>query len=422
VGIVEELLQDIPFPRMVKIRQDFPAAALDEVEATLKGEFEKPGVGDTIKPNMKIAIAVGSRGLDRIQEITRIVVAEIKQRGGQPYIVPAMGSHGGASAEGQIHVLANLGITEESAGCPIVSSMEVVEIGKLDNGLAVLMDKKAMEADGIVVINRVKPHTQFRGACESGLAKMITIGLGKQKGADSCHAFGFEYMADNIQAMTRIKLQKTPILFGVATVENPYDRIAKIAAIPAANILEEEQRLLLEAKANMPRIMFDQIDVLVVEKIGKEISGGGMDPNITGRYAVSYMKGGPIVNKLAVLDVTDQTHGNSNGMGLADYTTRKLVDKIDYDAIYANALTIGIAKTVRIPMILPSDKYAIAAAVKTCQRQDLSQVRLVRIKDTLHLGEIYISEAMLEEVKTNPNIAICSEPTEMKFDAMGNLE
>lgn len=422
MGIVEELLQDIPLPRMVKIRQEFSSADLTELEDALVREFKKTGVGDTITANMKVAIAVGSRGLDRIQEITSLVVSEIKKRGGIPYIVPAMGSHGGASAEGQIHVLKNLGITEKTVDCPIVSSMEVVEIGKLDNGLAVLMDKKSMEADGIVVINRVKPHTQFRGLCESGLAKMITIGLGKQKGADSCHAFGFEFMADNIQAMTKIKLDKTPILFGIATVENPYDRITKISAVPAAKILEEEQQLLLEAKANMPRIMFDQIDVLVVEKIGKEISGGGMDPNITGRYAVSYMKGGPEVNKLAVLDITDQTHGNSNGMGLADYTTRKLVDKIDYNAIYANALTIGIAKTVRIPMILPSDQYAIAAAVKTCQCQDLSKVRMVRIKDTLHLGEIYISEALLEEARANPNITLCSEPAEMSFDANGNLE
>lgn len=421
MGVIQDLLKDVPLPRMVKVRQVFPAAELENPAAVLRSELDRPGVGDRIKPGMRIAVAVGSRGLDRIADITRTVVDGIRQRGGQPFIVPAMGSHGGAAAAGQVQVLANLGITEESAGCPVVSSMEVVEIGRLDNGLAVLMDKNACEADGIVVINRVKPHTQFRGPCESGLAKMITIGLGKQKGADSCHACGFEHMAENIIGMARIKLERARILFGIATVENPYDKIARIAALPAGEIIEAEQRLLLEAKANMPRLFFDPIDVLVVERIGKEISGGGMDPNITGRYAVPHMTGGPAVNKLVALDLTQQTHGNANGLGMADFTTRKLVDKIDYEAIYANALTIAISATVRIPMIMPADREAIAAAVKTCNIRDLSRVRLVRIKDTLHLGEIHISEAMLDEAQGRENVVVCGRPLAMEFDAGGNL-
>jgi hypothetical protein len=422
VGVIQDLLSGVELPRMVKIRQLFPAPELKQLAEALRREIKRPNVGDRIKPGMRIAIAIGSRGVDRIAEIARIVAEEIKARGGKPFIVPAMGSHGGASAAGQVQVLANLGVTEETAGCPIISSMEVVEIGRLKNGLAVLIDKNAYEADGIVVVNRVKPHTQFRGDCESGLVKMITIGLGKQKGADSCHAFGFEFMADNILEMTKISLDREGILFGIATVENPYDKIAKIAAIPAENIIEEEKKLLIEAKENMPRIFFDQIDVLIVEKIGKEISGGGMDPNITGRYAVAYMKGGPAVNKLVVLDLTPQTHGNANGMGLADFTTRKLVDKIDYDAVYANALTIGMAVTVRIPMIMSSDKEAISAAVKTCNRQNLSEVRMVRIRDTLHLGEIQISEAMLKEARNNKQLEITGEPGAMRFDKDGNLE
>ena len=421
MGVIQEMLSGIPLPRMVKVRQMFPASELTQLAETLHQELEKPRVGDRIKPGMRIAIALGSRGLDRITDITRVVVEEIKSRGAQPFIVPAMGSHGGASASGQMDVLANLGVTEETAGCQIISSMEVVEIGKLDNGLPVFIDKNAFEADGIVVVNRVKPHTQFRGPCESGLVKMITIGLGKQKGADSCHTFGFEFMADHIIRMTKIHLERTKILFGIATVESPYDKIVKITAIPADGIIEEEQKLLVEAKANMPRILFDQMDVLIVEKIGKDVSGGGMDPNITGRYAVPYMKGGPVINKLVILDLTPQTHGNANGMGLGDFTTRKLFEKIDYDAAYANALTMGLAVTVRIPMIMGTDKEAISAAVKTCNRQDLSKVRMVRIKDTLHLAEIDISEAMLEEARNNEHIAIVGDLSELVFDTDGNL-
>lgn len=421
MGVIQEMLSGVRLPRMVKVRQIFPATELTQWVETLRHELEKPDIGDKIKPGMRIAIALGSRGLDKIADITRVLVEEIKTRGGHPFIVPAMGSHGGASASGQVEVLTNLGVTEETAGCPIVSSMEVVEIGKLDNGLPVYIDQQAYEADGIVVVNRVKPHTQFRGPCESGLVKMITIGLGKQKGADSCHTFGFECMADHIIRMTKIHLENTRILFGIATVESPYDKITRITAIPANQIIEEEQKLLIEAKDNMPRILFDQMDVLIVDKIGKDVSGGGMDPNITGRYAVSYMKGGPAINKLAILDLTAQTHGNSNGMGLADFTTRRLFEKIDYDAAYANALTMGLAVTVRIPMIMSTDKEAISAAVKTCNLQDLSKVRMVRIKDTLHLGEIHISEAMFEEARHNANLAIIGELCEMDFDADGNL-
>jgi hypothetical protein len=421
MSVINDLLKDVPLPKMVKVRQLFPSKLLVNIESVLRREFEKQGVGDSIKPGMRIAIAVGSRGIDELVSITRVTVEEIRKRGGIPFIVPSMGSHGAATAEGQTNVLLNLGVTEESVGCPIHSCMDVVEIDRLDNGLFVLMDRLAFEADGVVVINRIKPHTQFRGPCESGLAKMITIGLGKQKGADSCHAYGFHCMAENILEMAKIKIQKTNILFGIATVESPYDKIVKVVAVPAERILREEQELLVEAKQNMPMILFDQMDVLIVDQIGKEISGGGMDPNITGRYAVSYMKGGPAVNKIVVLNVTQATHGNANGIGMADYTTRKLVDQIDYDAIYANALTIAISSTVKIPMILSNDKEAIQAAVKTCNIQDLSLVRLVRIKNTLHLGEIYISEAMLPEALSTKGIEVCGQPDELEFDQEGNL-
>ncbi|WP_434133830.1 lactate racemase domain-containing protein [Sporomusa sphaeroides] len=421
IGIIQELLADIPMPRMVKVRQNFIAPELDNVVKALGQEFQKPGIGDRIMPGMRIAIAVGSRGVAEISAITRATVAEIKKRGGQPFVVPGMGSHGGATAEGQEQVLKELGVTADSVGCPIISSMEVVEVGKLANGLAVLIDKHAYEADGIVVINRVKPHTAYRGPCESGLAKMLTIGLGKQKGADSCHAYSFKHMAEHVVEMAKIKIAQTPVLFGIATVENAYDRVAKIVAVPAEKIIEVDQKLLIEAKERMPRILFEQIDVLIVDRIGKEISGDGMDPNITGRYATPYASGGPEVVKLVVLDLTPQTHGNANGMGTADFTTRKLFHKIDFESTYANCLTSTIAVPARIPLIMETDKEAVLAAIKTCNARDLSKAKIVRIKDTLHLGEIYISEALLAEAADNPAIEVSSQPANMQFDTAGNL-
>ena len=406
---------------MVKVRQKFAAPEVADLIGTLRQELAKPGTGDRVKPGMRIAIAVGSRGVAQIETITRVTVEEIKKRGGIPFVVPAMGSHGGATAQGQQQVLAELGVTEASVGCPIISSMEVVEVGRLPSGLAVLIDKTAFEADGIVVINRVKSHTAFHGPSESGLVKMLSIGLGKQKGADSCHAYSFKHMAEHIVEMAKIKLERCRFLFGVATVENAYDHVAKIVAVPAEKMIEVDQTLLIEAKANMPRIMFDPMDVLIVDRIGKEISGDGMDPNITGRYPTPYASGGPVVNKLAVLDLTEKTHGNANGMGAADFTTRKLVDKADWDSTYANALTSTVCEPIRIPMVLASDREAICAAVKTSFARDLTKVRLVRIKDTLSLGEVYISESLLPEAKANPDIEICGSPSEMKFDADGNL-
>jgi len=421
MSIIQDLLQDIPLPRMVKVRQKFAAPEVADLIGTLRQELAKPGTGDRVKPGMRIAIAVGSRGVAQIETITRVTVEEIKKRGGIPFVVPAMGSHGGATAQGQQQVLAELGVTEASVGCPIISSMEVVEVGRLPSGLAVLIDKTAFEADGIVVINRVKSHTAFHGPSESGLVKMLSIGLGKQKGADSCHAYSFKHMAEHIVEMAKIKLERCRFLFGVATVENAYDHVAKIVAVPAEKMIEVDQTLLIEAKANMPRIMFDPMDVLIVDRIGKEISGDGMDPNITGRYPTPYASGGPVVNKLAVLDLTEKTHGNANGMGAADFTTRKLVDKADWDSTYANALTSTVCEPIRIPMVLASDREAICAAVKTSFARDLKKVRLVRIKDTLSLGEVYISESLLPEAEANPDIEICGSLSEMKFDADGNL-
>jgi len=421
VDIVKQLLQGFPLPRLAKIRQIFPALEVADVAGTLRDQLAKLGVIDTVKPGMQIAIGVGSRGVAEIPTLARVTAEEIRKRGGEPFIVPCMGSHGGATAEGQRAVLAGLGVTEATAGCEIRASMEVVEIGRLDNGLPVYIDKFAHAADGIVVINRVKPHTAFRAANESGMVKMITIGLGKQKGAESCHAYSFKYMAEHILAMSAIALARAPILFGVGTVENAYDRVARVVAVPASRLVETDKALLVEARAAMPKIMFDQFDVLIVEQIGKEISGDGMDPNITGRYSTPYASGGPDIAKIAVLDLSERTHGNANGMGAADFITRKLADKIDFKMTYANGLTSTVISPTRMPMVLDDDRDAILAAMKTCNARDLARARVVRIKDTLHMGDISVSEPMLAEARANSAIEILSPPADLVFDAAGNL-
>ena len=253
------------------------------------------------------------------------------------------------------------------------------------------------------------------------MVKMITIGLGKQKGAESCHAYSFKYMAEHIPAMAQMTLARKNVLFGIGTVENAYDRITKIVAVPADELVAADEALLSEAKANMPKIYFDTIDVLIIDQIGKEISGDGMDPNITGRYPTPYASGGPEVAKMVVLDLTERSHGNANGVGTADFTTRKLINKADFKMMYANGLTSTVVGPTHMPTVLDDDRDAILAAIKTCNARELKKVRAVRIKDTLHLGEIYISEAMLPEAKTIPNIEILTEPAEMDFDANGNL-
>lgn len=421
MGIVHELVKDIPVPRMIKVRQHFDNTKIENVEQVLKEKLQREAIKQKIRPGMTIAIAVGSRGLDRIADITRETVSFIKELGAVPFIVPSMGSHGGATAEGQTEVLAHLGVTEESAGAPIRSSMEVIKVGELSNGLPVYLDKYASEADGIVVINRVKPHTAFRGPVESGIMKMICIGLGKQKGAEACHQLGFKYMAEHVPAMAKMIIEKYPILFGVATVENAFDKVAVIDVIAAEEIGEKEAALQAQAKSLLPKLYFDQLDVLIIDEIGKNISGDGMDPNITGRYPTPYAHGGPDVNKMVVLDLTKASEGNANGVGTADFTTRRLLDKMDWEGTYANGLTSTVCSPTKIATTLANDKEAFQAAIKTSNILDFTNVKMVRIKNTLVLSEIEVSEALLEYVKEHPQLELISEPYELEFDNNGNL-
>lgn len=416
MNIIEQLLKDIPVPKMIKIKQKFHAPELDDVGLEVRKTLKDTNVLERISEGDIVAIAVGSRGVADISVLVRETVMAIKSVGGKPFIVPAMGSHGGATAEGQRGVLKQLGVEEETVGAPIKSSMEVVKIGELPNGLPVYFDKNAYEADKIVVINRVKPHTCFRGPVESGLMKMITIGLGKQKGAEAAHSFSFKHMAEHILEMTKISIKKTPLIFGLATIENAYDRPAKVMAIPIEELLEKESELLKEAKSLMPKIQFDSIDVLVVNELGKEISGDGMDPNITGRYPTPYASGGPDVKRIAVLGLTEKSEGNANGIGLADITTKEVFNKIKWEKGYANALTSTVIGVIKLPMVLESNELAVKAAIKTCNALDLKKAKVVRIKNTLDIGEIWISESLLEESEKLKDIQILSEPVEWIFN------
>jgi len=421
MGILQELVKDIPVPQMAKVKVNFDRSHIDDLGAELRRKLDRDSIRQTIKPGMEIAIAVGSRGLDRLVEITAVTVQFLKDAGAKPFIVPSMGSHGGATAEGQREVLAHLGVTEDSVKCEIRSSMEVVKLGELPNGLPVYVDKFASEADGIVVINRVKPHTAFRGQVESGIMKMISIGLGKQKGAEACHQLGFKYMAENVPAMAKIIMEQKPVLFGVATVENAFDKVAIVETLTPGEIVDKEPALQVQAKELLPKLFFEQLDVLVIDQIGKNISGDGMDPNITGRYPTPYAHGGPDVNKMVVLDLTPQTEGNANGVGTADFTTQRLVDKMDLEVTYANGLTSTVVAPTKIATTLPNDLQTIQAAIKTCNILDFTKVKLVRIHNTLELSEIEVSAALVDYIKQHPQMELISELYDWSFNEDGNL-
>lgn len=422
VGIIQELLQDIPLPKMAKVKQEFNAEQIDNLESALQQELEKDYIRQQVKPGMEIAVAVGSRGMDRLVELTAVTIKFLQNLGAKPFIVPCMGSHGGATAEGQKEVLEHLGVKKESVGAEIQSSMEVIKVGELPNGLPVYVDKIASKADGIVVINRVKPHTAFRGPVESGIMKMISIGLGKQKGAEACHQLGFKHMAEHVPAMAKMTMAKMPILFSVATVENAFDKVAKVQVLSPEETEKEEIELQKLAKQLLPKLHFEKIDVLVIDQIGKNISGDGMDPNITGRYPTPYAYGGPEVTKMVVLDLTKETGGNANGVGTADFTTQRLVDKMDRDATYANGLTSTVVGPTHISTALPNDLQAIKAAIKTCNILDFNQVKMVRIKNTLELSEIQVSEALIEHINQHPDTEVTSDLYEMEFDQQDNLK
>jgi hypothetical protein len=417
--VLHHLLDPVPIPHMARVRYAIPTPPpLADIRAAVGEQMERARTA--IHPGQRIAVGVGSRGIGRLPEIVAALVDELRALGAEPFIVPAMGSHGGATAEGQREVLRHLGVTPERVGAPIEAQMETVEIGRAADGTPVRLDRLALTADGIVFVARVKPHTAFRGPHESGLAKMIAIGLGKQAGAALCHARGFSHMARMVPALAEVAIARAPIRFGLAVLENAYDEPYKLAVLPAQRIMAEEPALLDEARRAMPRIPFAELDVLVIDEIGKNISGDGADPNITGRYATSDASGGPQVNKQVVLDIADASDGNANGIGLADFTTVRAAHKMDLGRTYPNALTSTVARPVALPMVLPSDRLALAAALLTCNAVG-REPRLMRITNTLRLGEFWVSAALLGAVEGDPTQQILAGPAEVPFDSAGNL-
>jgi Lactate racemase N-terminal domain len=414
---------DIPMPKMVHVRQKFATRKLDSVTSAVADQFKRPEVRGKVKAGMTVAVGCGSRGINNIAECAKAVVAQLKALGAKPFIFPAMGSHGGATAEGQREVLEGYGITEATMGCPVHSQMDVVEIGKLADGMPVYMDKLAAAADAVVIIPRIKPHTNFRAPIESGIVKMLTIGMGKIIGATTLHTYGMDTFGQLLPDTAKLIMAKKNILFGVAMVENAADETAIIEVVPAEQIFQREPVLLAKAKELMPRLQFDEIDVLVVEKIGKNISGSGMDPNITGRncrFIEWNMK--PFVKKIAVLGLTPETHGNACGIGGADVTTMKLYKELDVAKTYANIITSTYLDGGAIPIIMNTDEQAIQLAVKTVVRVKPQDCRIVRIANTLEIMDIHVSEPMLPYIKANPSMfEIVGQPEAMKFDAKGNL-
>ena len=420
VNVVIEGGMEYPFPPLIPIDQSFSRNRIDEISNTIASEMKKIPM-DSIN-GKSIAITVGSRGITGIVNIIGALVQELKARGGEPFIVPAMGSHGGATAEGQIKILASYGITEGSIGAPIRSSMEVVEAGQLEDGTALYTDRLAFEADAIVIANKIKPHADFKGSYESGLVKMLSIGLAKHKGAVAIHRHGFDQFHDVLPRAAEVLLARLPILFGLAILENAFDELMSLEIIPTEKVMSREKKLLEISKQSIGRLLFPKIDLLIIDEIGKNISGEGMDPNVTGRPG-SGLPGfnAPKIQKIVVLDITPQSHGNGVGIGLADISTRSCIEKIDLGAIYTNAITATILDPAKLPIILNSDRDAVSVALKTCNRITPETARVVRIKNTLELHRIWVSPAMLDEVDNDENITIAGEESPMAFDSSGRI-
>ena len=414
---------DVALPRMLTIRQKFAAERLPDISSTIAHQFQQPEVRARVKPGQIIAVGCGSRGIANIGEIAKAVVHELRALGAQPFIFPCMGSHGAATAEGQKKVLASYGITEAATGVPIRATMDTVVVGSLDDGTPVHMDRFAAEAEAIVVINRIKPHTAFRGATESGLTKMLSIGIGKIIGASTYHAHGMDLFPELLPRIRDVNMRARNVLFGVGIVENAYDETALIEIIPAERMAEREPDLQARAKAMMPQLPFDAIDVLVIDEMGKNISGAGFDPNITGRNrrAVQWVAK-PLVKKIVVLGLTRETMGNATGVGGADVITMRLFRELDVASTYANIITSCNLDGAAIPMVMNTDREAIQLAVKTVVRVKPRDCRIVRIRNTLQLAEIQISEAMLEELRGRQDqFEVISGPAALAFDGSGTL-
>jgi hypothetical protein len=405
-------------PQWALVRQTFDSAEIVDVEAAVRLALEP--VISTVRTGARVCLAVGSRGIDRIDQVVRASVDRFREAGASVFIVPAMGSHGGATPEGQLHVLADYGITPESMGCEIRSSMDTVELGEVRPGLPVFLDRNAFEgADLIVPVNRVKVHTDFSGPIESGLMKMIAIGLGKQRGADTLHAQGFAQFHELIPAVATFTLAHAPIPFGVALIENGFARLVHVEAVPAERIPTREPELLVVATDALARIPLAAIDVLVIDALGKDVSGLGMDSNVVGRYYSGPTGTPPTIQRIVVRDLTAATQGNAVGLGMADVVLQRAVDKIDRHKTYMNCITAKTPEGARVPLTLESDREAIDIALACCVQVVPTEARIVRIRDTKHLDRMYVSTAALPDALATGRCLAAEPLHDMGFDAHG---
>ena len=399
---------DRPLPKLYRVRQKFDNSRLEDVAGTVRSELARPEIAKLVKPGARVAVAVGSRGIRDLYTVVSTTVTCLKELGAQPFIVSAMGSHGGGTEEGQREVLTGYGITEENLGVPVVTTVDTVLAGHCANGRPIWFDRAAFEADLVVPVNRVKLHTDFVGPLQSGLCKMLVIGLGNHKGCSAVHEENPEEFADIIEETASIILKNAPIGFGMAILENAYDQTYGVEAVPASNFISREKELVQIAKGNMPYIMLPKADVIVCREIGKDVSGAGFDPNILGRSTVlkTFVLHIPEYQRLVLTDVTPASHGNGIGVGLFDVITQKVADQLDLEAMYANAIACNCLADAFIPITVPDEETAIRVALKCCRGIDRENPKIIRIQNTLHLEYIEVSQALLPDVEADPRLSL----------------
>lgn len=421
MNAIETILSSVVLPPMARIRQEFTARSLEQPEQDLIRQMQAPWVEEQLRPGMSVAVTVGSRGIANLVPLIRTVTGFLRAHGTRPYIVPSMGSHGGASPKGQLAVLKGLGITPETVGAPIRPGISGVQADTLPDGTPVMADREAAAADGIILFNRIKAHTAFHGPYESGLMKMAAVGLGNCYGADYVHGAGDGNIGRRMETMARAMLGCLPVICGIGVLENACEETAEIHVLPREGIPMQEPGLLRRAKEMMPSIPVGNIDVLVIDRIGKDISGGGMDPNVVGGFKDADGNLTPRPRHITVLDLTDATEGAAFGIGMADTTTVRLMKKYDPLATYPNCLMTGTPHLIKLPMALDSHRQAIQAAVQMLPGEKRISPRIVRIQDTLHLQDILVSANLLEEVAKNRCLTLAESPADWQFSPDGNL-
>lgn len=407
-------------PKWALIRRDLQSNAIADVTEAVADAWAS--VADRIRPGQRICLAVGSRGIDRIDEVVRALVGCARAAGARPFVVPAMGSHGGATADGQRRVLASLGITEDTVGCEVRSSVRTVTLGSLGPDLPVHIDAIAIrEADAIIPVNRVKLHTDFQGPVQSGILKMIAIGLGNRRGADTFHRNGFDRFDSLIPAVGAYVIDHAPIPFAVALLEDARAQLSHIETIPSETIVEREPALLRIASGQMARLPVDRLDVLIIDRIGKDVSGLGMDSNVVGRYYTGPTGSPPLVQRIVVRDLTDGTAGNAVGIGLADVVLRAAVDRMDAMRTYMNCITAKTPEGARVALTVEDDRAALDVALACCVRTQAPSARLMRIVDTKHLERLFASESVLPEILATGNWAVERDLAPIRFDSTGGF-